>query len=87
MEGSLRMKSFSNTRWLSFDPKELCDSLKVLLQMQQAGTYSKINGEEALALVDKLLEYKCTSTKQDRLLILNVHAKWKIWSWFKNPKM
>ena len=46
------------------DTDELCDTLKVLLQEKQAGKNSDKKNEEINAVVDKLLEYKCISKKQ-----------------------
>ena len=53
----------SKTIFLSSDPNELCDRLKLLLQERQAGNNSDIINEEIIAIVDKLLEYKCISKK------------------------
>ena len=46
--------------FLSSDPDELCNRLKFLLQEKQAGNNSDIINDEIVAIVDKLLEYKCT---------------------------
>ena len=54
----------SKTIFLSSDPDELCDRLKLLLQEKQAGNNSDIVDNEIVAIVDKLLEYKCISKKQ-----------------------
>ena len=54
----------SKTIFLSSDPNELCDRLKLLLQEKQAGNNSDIINEEIIAIVIKLLEYKCISKKQ-----------------------
>ena len=43
---------------------ELCDRLKLLLHEKQAGNNSNKIDEEIVAIADKLLEYKCNSTKQ-----------------------
>ena len=56
----------SKTIFLSSDPNELCDRLKLLLQEKQAGNNSDINNETIIAIVDKLLEYKCISKKQHK---------------------
>ena len=70
---SYKKESFSNSKsnFLSSDPNELCDKLRRLLQGKQAGNYSSINNEEIIAKTDKLLEYKCISTKQLRFLLLS----------------
>ena len=54
----------SKTLFLSSDPDELCDRLKLILQEKQAGNNSDITNEEIVAIVDKLIEYKCISKKQ-----------------------
>ena len=53
----------SKTIFLSSDPNELCDRLKLFLQEKHAGDNSKIINEEIVAIIDKLLEYKCISKK------------------------
>ena len=59
----------SKTILLSSDPDELCDRLKVLLRKKQAGNNSDIIDEEIIAIVDKLLGYKCISKKQHKQLL------------------
>ena len=51
---------------LSFDPNEICDTLKLLLQEKHGGNNSNLIDEEIVATVDKLLEYKCISKKQHK---------------------
>ena len=53
----------SKTIVLSSDPNELCDRLKLLLQEKRAGNNSDLINQEFVAIVDKLLEYKCKSKK------------------------
>ena len=60
----------SKTKFLSSDPNELCDRLKLLLQEKQAGTNSNIINDEIVAIVDKLLEYKCISQEQHKQILL-----------------
>ena len=60
----------SKTIFLSSDPNELCDRLKVLLQEIKAGNNSDIINEEIIAIVDKLLEYKCISKKQHKQILV-----------------
>ena len=60
----------SKTIILSSDPNELCDRLKLLLQEKQAGNNSDIINEETVAIVDKLLEYKCISKKQQKQILI-----------------
>ena len=55
--------------FLSSDPDELCDRLKLLLQEKQAGNNSNIINEEIVAIVDKLLEYKCISKKEHKQIL------------------
>ena len=59
----------SKTIFLSFDPDELCDRLKLLLQEKHAGNKSDIINEEIVAIIDKLLEYKCISKKQHKQIL------------------
>ena len=60
----------SKTIFLSSDPNELCDRLKLLLQEKHAGNNSDIINDEIVAIVDKLLEYKCISKKQHKQILL-----------------
>ena len=58
------------TIFLSSDPDELCNRLKLFLQKKQAGKNSDIINQEIVAIVDKLLEYKCISKKQHKQILL-----------------
>ena len=60
----------SKTIFLSSDPNELCDRLKLLLQEKQAGNNSDIINPEIVAIIDKLLEYKCKSKKEHKQILL-----------------
>ena len=60
----------SKTIFLSSDPDELCIRLKLLLQEKHAGNNSDIINDEIVAIVDKLLEYKCISKKQNKQILL-----------------
>ena len=60
----------SKTIFLSSDPDELCDRLKLLLQEKHAGNNSDIINQEIVAIVDKLLEYKCISKKQLKQILI-----------------
>ena len=60
----------SNTIFLSSDADELCNRLRLLLQEKQAGNNSDIINQEIVAIVDKLLEYKCISKKQRNQILL-----------------
>ena len=58
------MASGFSTVFLQENPNKLCNRLKLLLQEKQAGNNSDIINGEIIATVDKLLEYKCISKKQ-----------------------
>ena len=60
----------STTIFLSSDPDELCNILKLLLQEKHAGNNSDIINDEIVAIVDKLLEYKCISKKQHKQILI-----------------
>ena len=60
----------SNTIILSSDPDELCDRLRLLLQEKNAGNNSDKINDEIVAIVDKLLEYKCLTKKQHKLILI-----------------
>ena len=60
----------SKTLFLSSDPNELCDRLKLFLQEKHAGNNSNIINEEIVAIVDKLFEYKCLSKKQHKQILI-----------------
>ena len=60
----------SKTIFLSSDPDELCDRLRLLLQEKHAGNNSDIINDEIVAIVDKLLEYKCISKKQHKQILI-----------------
>ena len=62
--------SLSKTIFLSSDPNELCDRLKLLLQEKHAGNNSDIINDEIVAIVDKLLEYKSISKKQHKQILI-----------------
>ena len=60
----------SKTIFLSSAPDELCDRLKLTLQEKPAGNNSDITNEEIIAIVDKLLEYKCIFKKQHEQILI-----------------
>ena len=60
----------SKTIFLSSDPDELCERLKLLLQEKHAGNNSDIINEEIVFIVDKLFEYKCISKKQHKQILI-----------------
>ena len=57
------------TIFLSSDPNELCERLKLLLQEKYAGNNSDIINEEIVAIIDNLLEYKCINKKQHKQIL------------------
>ena len=59
----------SKTIFLSSDPNELCDRLKLLLQEKNAGNNSNIINDEMVVIIDKLLEYKCITKKQHHRIL------------------
>ena len=71
LESPAIMASGITTIILSSDPNELCDRLKLLLQEKHAGNNSDIINDEIVAVVDKLLAYKCISKKQHKQILIN----------------
>ena len=65
----LSASGLSKTIFLSSDPNELCDRLKLLLQEKHAGNNSGIINDEIVAIVDKLLEYKGISKKEHKQIL------------------
>ena len=59
----------SKTIFLSSDPNELCDRLKLLLQEKHAGNNADIINEEIVAIIETLLEYKCIFKKQHEQIL------------------
>ena len=66
----LSASGVSKTIFLSSNPDELCDRLKLLLQEKHAGNNSDKINDEIVAIVDKLLEYKCISKKQHKQILI-----------------
>ena len=60
----------SNTKFLPSDPAELCDRLTLLLQEKHAGKNPNKINDEIVAIVDKFLEYKCISKKQQKQTLI-----------------
>ena len=67
---AIMASGFSKTIFLSSDPNELCNRLKLLLQEKHAGSNSDIINDEIVAIVDKLLEYKCLSKKEHKRILI-----------------
>ena len=61
--------SSQKTIFLPSDPNELCDRIKLLLQEKQAGNSFDIINEEIAVILDKILNYKCISTKQHKQML------------------
>ena len=64
----------SKTIFLSSDPDEICDRLKLLLQEKHVGNNSDISNQEIVAINDKLLEYKCISKKQHKQILIKCNV-------------
>ena len=60
----------SETIFLSSDPDELCNRLKLLFQEKHAGNNSDIINDEIVAIIDKLLEYKFITKKQHKQILI-----------------
>ena len=67
---AIMASGISETIILTSDPNEFCDRLKLLLQEKHAGNNSDIINDEIVAIVDKLLEYKCISKKQHKQILI-----------------
>ena len=67
---AIMVSGFSKTIILSSDPNELCDRLKLFLQEKHGGNNSNLIDEEIVAIIDKLLEYKCISKKQHKQILI-----------------
>ena len=67
---AIMASGITKTIFLSSDPNDLCDRLKLILQEKQAGNNSDIINEEIVAIVDKLLENKCISKKEHKQILI-----------------
>ena len=67
---TIMASGFSKTIFLSSDPNELCNRLKLLLQEKHGGNNPNLFDEEIVAIIDKLLEYKCISKKQHKQILI-----------------
>ena len=67
---AIMASGISKTIFLPSDPDELCNRLKLLLQEKHAGNNSDLINEELVAIVDKLLEYKCIIKKQHKQILI-----------------
>ena len=66
----IKASGFTKTIILSSDPNELCDRFRLLLQEKNGGNNSNLIDEEIVAIIDKLLEYKCISKKQHKQILI-----------------
>ena len=64
------MASGISTLFLPADPNELCDRVKLLLQEKQAGNNCELIIKKIVVIADKLLEYKCISSRQHEILLI-----------------
>ena len=55
--------------FLSSNPNDLCKRLKLLITENRAGNNSVTINEEIVAIIDKLLEYKCMTPTQQKKFI------------------
>ena len=70
VSSSHKKKSSSNTMVLSCGPNELCDRIELILQEKQTGNNSNMINGEIIAVIDKLLGYRCISKKQHKILLV-----------------
>ena len=63
-------KGVSKTNFLPSDPDDLSNRLNLSLEEKEAGNNSDIINDEIVAIVDKLLEYKCKSNKQHEQILI-----------------
>ena len=57
-----------STIFLSSDPIELCDRLRLIIQHIQFGNDTNNFDSEIIAKIDKLLEYKCITPERHKKL-------------------
>ena len=74
----------SKTIFLSSDPDELCNTIKLLLQEKYAGNDSDIINDEIVAIVDNFLEYKCLSEKQYEQILIKCNLLNKSYTYTNN---
>ena len=67
---AIMASGISNTIFLSSDPDELCNRLKLLLQEKQSGNNSDMINEEIVAIVFILIEHKCLFKKQHEQFLI-----------------
>ena len=72
---AIMASGISKTIFLSSDPDELCERLKLLLQEKNAGNNSEKINEEIVVIVDKLLEYRCITKEQHKQILIKCNLK------------
>ena len=70
LESPAIMASGIKTIFLSENADELCDRLKLLLGEKHSGNNSDLINDEIVAIINKLLEYKCISKKQHKQILI-----------------
>ena len=60
----------SKTIFLSFEADEFCNRRKLILQEKHAGNNSDIINDEIVAIIDRLLKYKCIFKKQHKQILI-----------------
>ena len=70
LESPAIMASVVTTIFLSENSNELCERLKLLLQEKHGGNNSDMINDEIVAIVDKLLEYKCITKNQHKQILI-----------------
>ena len=67
---AIMASGISKTIFLSSNPDELCEKLELLLQEKNAGNNSEFINEVIVVIVDKLLEYRCITKKQQKQILI-----------------
>ena len=67
---AIMVSGISKTIFLSSNPDELCERLKLLLQEKNVGNNSEIINEEIVVIVYKFLEYRCVTKKQHKQILI-----------------
>ena len=64
------VSSSDKTRFLPSHPNELFVKLILLRQEKLTGNNSEIIDEEIIAIADRILEHKCKSKRQHKILLI-----------------
>ena len=70
LKSPANMASGLSTIFLPANADELCERLKLLLEERQAGNNCDLINEKMIAIIDKLLKYKCVSQKQHKQTLI-----------------